>query len=86
LSDGRAAAALRDELRTVVSEHLEVDVDRLRPETELGVDLGVDSLMAAELLVVVEDALGLSLPDEVLDGVRTYGDFERAVAAGASLT
>jgi acyl carrier protein len=73
------ASGLRQRLHAVVAAHLAVDPGSLQPEAELGVDLGVDSLMAAELVVVVEDALGLELADDVLDGMRTYGDLERAV-------
>lgn len=68
-------------LRTVVSRHLDVDPARLVPEAALGDDLCIDSLDAAELVIVVGDALGTELADDVLDGVRTYGDLTCAVAA-----
>lgn len=68
-------------LRAVVSRHLDVDPARLVSEAALGDDLCIDSLDAAELVVVVGDELGTELPDDVLDGVRTYGDLTRAVAA-----
>lgn len=68
-------------LRTVVSRHLDVDPARLVPEAALGDDLCIDSLDAAELVIVVGDALGRELADDVLDGVRTYGDLTCAVTA-----
>jgi acyl carrier protein len=50
-----------------------VDVDRVRPDANL-VDLGVDSLAAAEVLVSLEMRLGKQLPVDVmrrLDEVQT---------------
>ena len=67
-------------LRRLVSSHLEVDPRRLVPDARLGEDLCVDSLAAIELTMVIEDEFGISLPEEVVAGVRTYGDVHSLVA------
>jgi acyl carrier protein len=59
--------------------HLDVDPNRLRPDALLGEDLGVDSLAALELGMVLEDEFGIELPDDVLADVLTYGDLVAAV-------
>lgn len=68
-----------DRLRDVVARHLDLEPDRLTDEALLDEDLFLDSLASTELLVVLEDDLGISLPEDLYDGVRTYGDFVAAV-------
>ncbi len=70
-------------LKTLVAAHLDVDPARLRPETRLGEDLCVDSLAAIELTMVIEDEFDISLPEEDVADVRTYGDVLTLVAARA---
>ncbi len=61
-------------VRELLSAHLDIDPERLRPEARLGADLCIDSLAAIELALVLEDAFDISLPDEEREEVRTYGD------------
>ncbi len=68
-----------DLMRSVVAAHLEVEPSRLTDDVALGEDLYVDSLAAAELLVVIEDALDVRLPEDVYADVTSYGDLVRAV-------
>lgn len=70
-------------LRWLVSAHLDVDPARLGPETRLGEDLCVDSLAAIELTMVIEDEFEISLPEEDVADVRTYGDVLALVSARA---
>lgn len=68
-------------LQWLVSAHLDVDSSRLAPETRLGEDLCVDSLAAIELTMVIEDEFDISLPEEDVADVRTYGDVLSLVLA-----
>ena len=68
-------------LQWLVSAHLDVDPDRLRPEVRLGEDLCVDSLAAIELTMVIEDEFDISLPESEVADVRTYGDVLALVTA-----
>jgi acyl carrier protein len=52
-------------VQRAISKICEIDADRVRPDARL-VDLGVDSLAAAEVLVELEIALGRELPVDVL--------------------
>lgn len=72
-----------ERLREVVAGHLDVDADRLVDGASLADDLFLDSLSATELLVVVEDAFELRLPEDLYDGVDTYGAFAAAVQRNA---
>ena len=51
------------------------DGQQLKEETDLVVDLGLDSLRVMNLLVEVEDSFDISIPLNVLPEVRTIKDF-----------
>jgi acyl carrier protein len=56
------------ELRSVLVEHLELEVPAQLQETDrLFEDLNVDSLMALQLLVYIEEVFQISLPDDMVD-------------------
>ncbi|HEV3402161.1 MAG TPA: phosphopantetheine-binding protein [Acidimicrobiales bacterium] len=73
-------------VRTILASHLDVDVDRLSPETRLGEDLCVDSLTAVELLMVLEDEFDIALPDHETSDLVTYGDLLSVVAERVGAT
>lgn len=49
-----------EKVRTVLAEHLEMGEDEITMETTFA-DLGVDSLDAVEIMMEVEDALGVEI-------------------------
>ncbi len=49
-----------EKVRTVLAEHLEMDEAEITMETTFA-DLGVDSLDAVEIMMEVEDALGVTI-------------------------
>ena len=63
----------------MVALHLEIEPQRLRPEARLLEDLLVDSLTAIELAMVLEDEFDISLPEEIVAHVCTYGDMVEVV-------
>jgi acyl carrier protein len=69
------SAALRD-----VLDH---DVPELGEETRLFDDLGLESASVLELLMIVEDAMGITVDAEELDiddlrSIRSFADFVQA--------
>jgi acyl carrier protein len=68
-------------VRRVVAETLGVGPGELTPDVSLPDDLAADSLDLVELAVALEGELGVTLPEAVLDDVRTYGDVVTAVRA-----
>ncbi|MDQ6875867.1 MAG: acyl carrier protein [Actinomycetota bacterium] len=76
---------MRERVRSAVGAHLGIAADRLTDTALLGEELAVDSLAAIELAMALEEQFGVSLGEDVLSHVHTYGDLERAVlAAGPS--
>ncbi|SCL15044.1 Phosphopantetheine attachment site [Micromonospora nigra] len=72
-------------LHGVVAAHLEVDPDDLKDHLDLADDLCMDSLAAAELLVVIEEDMGIALDANLLAGREhvTYGELKRLVSERA---
>lgn len=86
--------AILDRVRKLLVErlHVEREPDTIDPDTPLfGTGLGLDSVDAVEMVVSLEDAFGLKLPDDALGRrvMRTVGKlvdlviaYEDAIAAG----
>ena len=56
-------------------EMLEVKAEDVQEDKSFVDDLEVDSLSLVELTMELEDALGIELPEEELDDVKTIGAF-----------
>ncbi len=58
----------------MLAEQLGIDRDSIRPESEVVKDLGADSLDVVELIVALEDAYGITLPEGAIEDVKTVQD------------
>jgi acyl carrier protein len=77
-SDSGAVAAVRE----LVVEMSPLGISEVAPDTALVEELGFDSLGLVELLVVIEDRLGLPpLEEQTLTGIERIADLEALVAA-----
>lgn len=64
-----------------LAELIECDPGTIALETRLEEDLEADSLDLVELAMALEEELGMEIPDEELEGIRTVGDAVEFVAA-----
>jgi acyl carrier protein len=58
----------------VIAQVSKTDAAKITPEMELVADLGLDSARALELLVELEDKLGIEISDEDAAKLNTVGD------------
>ncbi len=72
-----------DELKQIVVVTLNCDEDKVTMEASLADDLQADSLDAVELNMALEDACGISVPDEELATMKTVGDIFNYITAHA---
>ncbi len=54
-------------------EVLAVDADKVTPAAKFGDDLDADSLDLVELVMALEEAFDIEVPEEELDGIETVG-------------
>ena len=66
-------------IRNFLIERLGVESHQIHPEALLA-ELGVDSLMLAELMFEAEDRLGIEIPSD-LSPPRTVADMQSAIDA-----
>ena len=52
----------------------------MRPDANILEDLGADSLDVVELVMAIEEAFDIEVPDEDAEAMRTVGDVESYIA------
>jgi len=63
--------ALENELRSIVAEVTETEPERITLEAKFIEDLGMDSMMALEILASIEKKYNLKIPEEYLGKIST---------------
>ena len=66
--------AIFEKVRSIVVEQLSVDAGEVKPESSFQNDLGADSLDTVELVMALEEAFDIEIPDEAAEGIATVGD------------
>ena len=64
---------IEEEIRTMVSEILEVPVEKLVPDVDFFRDLNVDSLKAIEIVAAFEKKYRIIVPEEDIPKIRNLG-------------
>lgn len=70
-----------EKVRNVIAETLGCDLDKVVKEATLTDDLGADSLASVELVMALEEAVGVSIADEDLPNIKTVGDIMEYLTA-----
>ena len=63
-----------DKVIDIIVEQLSVDKDKVVPGASFVDDLGADSLDLVELIMAMEEAFGIEIPDEVAEKITTVKD------------
>lgn len=78
LGDG-AVDAVVDRIRNLLSEQLGVDRSEMKSSAKILDDLGADSLDVVELVMALEEAFDIEIPDDEAERMNTIGDVEAYV-------
>ncbi len=65
---------IAERVATIVTNQLDVDKEKVRPEASFINDLGADSLDIVELVMELEEEFDMSIPDEDAEKIRTVGE------------
>lgn len=60
---------IEKEIRQIVAEILEVGEEKIKPDVKFVEDLGMDSMMALEILASMEKKYNIKIPEEYLNKV-----------------
>lgn len=66
--------SVQDELISIIAEQLSVDKDKVVPAASFVDDLGADSLDLVELIMAMEEAFEVEIPDNVAEKIITVQD------------
>jgi acyl carrier protein len=74
---------VEERVRKLIVEQLEVSPDKVKPEASFADDLKADSLAVVELVLALEEAFKLEIPDEDTEKIKTVGDAINYITAHA---
>ena len=63
-----------EKVKKLIADKLEVEEDKITPESSFRQDLGADSLDTYELVYAIEEELGITIPDEKANELETVKD------------
>ena len=69
-----AESDIEERVATIICNQLDVEKEKVKPETNFVNDLGADSLDIVELVMELEEEFDMSIPDEDAEKIRTVGD------------
>ncbi len=58
-------------VQEIVAEQLQVDKAEVKPQSSFANDLGADSLDTVELVMALEEAFDIEIPDESAESIAT---------------
>ncbi len=74
LHDAQRAAALRKRVQAIVGKNLGVKPERLTDSSSFVQDIGADTLDIVELVMQLEEAFAMAIPDKDAEKILTIGD------------
>merc|ERR1719311_1043235 len=72
---------VEDKVKGIIAEQLGVEEASVVPGASFTEDLGADSLDAVELIMAIEEAFDIEIPDEEAETMTTPGDCVTAIKA-----
>lgn len=63
-----------DKVKEIIAEELGVEEDKILMESDLSENLGADSLDAIELIMAIEEAFDIEIPDNEATKIKLVSD------------
>lgn len=74
ISKGDLMSEIFDKVKSIIAERLSVDESKIAQDSSFIEDLGADSLDTVELIMQLEEAFDMQIPDEDAEKLTTVGD------------
>lgn len=65
---------IEGKVKSIICEQLEAAPEKVKPEASFIDDLKADSLAVVELVLALEEAFEIEIPDEDTEQIKTVGD------------
>ena len=65
---------ISERIKKIVTEHLDVDVDKVTDKAGFIDDLGADSLEIVEIVMSLEEEFDVEIQDDMAESIQTVGD------------
>lgn len=69
-----AVEDIESKVKDIICSQLEVSPEKVRPEASFVDDLKADSLAVVELVLALEEAFSIEIPDEDTEQIKTVKD------------
>lgn len=63
-----------ERIREYLADQLDVDPEKIHPESDIINDFGADSLDVIDMITTLSDEFGVDIPDEEIENFHTVGD------------
>lgn len=63
-----------EKLQNIIADVLNVDVEKITPETTFVDDLGADSLDVFQIIMGIEDEFDIQIPEDAAESIVTVND------------
>ena len=68
-----------DKVKELIVEQLDVDGEKVVSDAVITDDLGADSLDVVDLVMSLEEAFDIEIPDEAVENIKTVGDIVKYI-------
>lgn len=75
-----------DKVKEMLSNQLNIEVDKINENSKIVEDLGADSLDMIEMLMALEEEFNISVPDDKAENLKTVGDISKFIDETISST
>ena len=63
-----------EKLQNIIADVLNIDKEKITPETTVVDDLGADSLDVFQIIMGIEDEFDIQIPDDAAESIVTVND------------
>ena len=75
---------VEQKVKEIICAQLEVSPEQVKPEASFTDDLKADSLAVVELVLALEEAFSIEIPDEDTEQIKTVKDAIESIKAHAA--
>ena len=72
-----------DKVKAILIDQLDVDEDKVTMDASIFDDLGADSLDVVDLVMSLEEAFDIEIPDDQVENIKPVGDIVKYVEDNA---